>query len=314
MATRYRAAFTLVELLVVIAIIATLAGLLLPAVLSAQNKARIHQCANNEEQLGKAMLSYEMEAKRFPGYANNLRMTGSPAVIGSWAPFMLPYIGRVDLWEGGWRDGSQPRSTISMFVCPSDAPTVDYPLSYAVNVGQGQSASARQDHPRRRRGRHPMTVATSQAYQTQTGLFRNFTLTGQTNVAGQNANVKQISMNDVRSPSRRPMIAESAYNILTLADGTVIQTTRQWTDLGAAVTADRFGFLWPGPTATLPTVSIIAHLNSANRRVVGGGDLVPIHAGVVNITFCDGHTDQVADDPDNVCGNYDWAEISTYPP
>ena len=48
MATRYRAAFTLVELLVVIAIIATLAGLLVAGRPHARNSARIHQCANNE--------------------------------------------------------------------------------------------------------------------------------------------------------------------------------------------------------------------------------------------------------------------------
>ena len=72
MATRYRAAFRSVELLVVIAIIATLVGLLLPAVLNARNTAHIPQCAHNEEQLGQAMLIYEMEAKQFPGYANNL--------------------------------------------------------------------------------------------------------------------------------------------------------------------------------------------------------------------------------------------------
>jgi len=62
--------FTLVELLVVIAIIGILAGLLVPAILAAQERARRAHCMNNLGQFGKALLMYAMDHNEL--YSTNL--------------------------------------------------------------------------------------------------------------------------------------------------------------------------------------------------------------------------------------------------
>jgi len=148
--------FTLVELLVVIAIIATLVGLLMPAVQAARKAAQRSQCSNNVRQITIAMANYESAKKSFPGYVNSLVATQTYPVPVSWVVSILPYMERKDIYDElqsqayiSSRTDVSPTlfqasttsnaiSYLPILQCPSDPPDVPGKptLSYVVNRGR----------------------------------------------------------------------------------------------------------------------------------------------------------------------------------
>jgi prepilin-type N-terminal cleavage/methylation domain-containing protein/prepilin-type processing-associated H-X9-DG protein len=143
-----RRGFTLVELLVVIAIIATLIGLLFPAVQSAREAGRRASCMNNLNQMGKASLTCESQQQSIPGWRNkspfpgNTVTTSNPPTYAntpSWPVMLLPFLERRDiygLFETTQAGPPQP-PYIAIFTCPSSPPenTASPFLAYVGNVG-----------------------------------------------------------------------------------------------------------------------------------------------------------------------------------
>jgi len=108
---RLKNGFTLVELLVVIAIIGVLVALLLPAIQSAREAARLAQCKNNLRQLGLGTQMHFDQLGFFPTAGRSWRFrevtldNNAPAMgekqNAGWAFQLLPFIEQNVLWGGG---------------------------------------------------------------------------------------------------------------------------------------------------------------------------------------------------------------------
>jgi prepilin-type N-terminal cleavage/methylation domain-containing protein len=138
-----RRGFTLVELLVVIAIIATLIGLLLPAVQSAREAARRTSCFNNLKQIGTAAHSYLSAKKAFPSAGTILSdrdFTPAPSAgydRAGWVFQILPYLElsilhRKAVDQGGFSLGvnSPLEDGVAPVKCASRSMRVSRPTSW----------------------------------------------------------------------------------------------------------------------------------------------------------------------------------------
>jgi len=267
--------FTLVELLVVIAIIGTLMGLLLPAVQSAREAGRRNTCANNLNQLGKAVLQHDGQKQAMPGWRNPLVNTSGTIAV-SWPITLMPFIERRDVYRTYEQSAVVPTNNpyVSIFMCPTTpGDTSGSFICYAGNIGSTAVSS----------------MSAGNQYKWDGVMTDAVGVSGSYNKA--KMNLDAVSSNDGTTSTL--IFSEKGGSLVTTlpnydATPPVIPATTGLTGPNA-FTALGFGLL-----AT--TGSSFKVLNSSTSAAVGTlGMPSANHPGGVVTAFCDGHIKFMSD-------------------
>jgi prepilin-type processing-associated H-X9-DG protein len=258
-----RRGFTIKELIVCIFAIGLLVSLLLPATRGGRGAARKTQCINHQHQIGLAVMGYEMDKQRYPGWAVNQNPdeNGCGGREASWVFALLPYLDRTDIvsyyGRNGSNAGTQPEEHLKVMVCPDDAESVNNgtSMSYVVNTGYYHDALPYRDRPE-----HAAVGVFTYQYRS--------------------------APEDVRTKLASTDVTDGLATTLMLSENIDAGT---WVGHDGGKRTDRveegcIGFAWLGSEANPKINAEVGTAVCAQPRPSS------YHSGGAVVTFCDGHT------------------------
>lgn len=144
MVSQRRSGFSLVELLIAISLVTAMTAILLPAIQSARESARMTGCRSNIAQLSKGMIEHETFHGYFPSagwspeWLGVAERSGDASQPGGWAFGVLPYIEEIGMRNSvanvpaAGRNAAYEKlvtTPLPTFVCPSRRGSRSLPLS-----------------------------------------------------------------------------------------------------------------------------------------------------------------------------------------
>ena len=296
-----RSGFTLVELLVVIGIIATLVGLLIPAVQAARESGRRNTCVNNLSQLGKAVVAFDSQKQYIPGWRNphpnkNVSASATKGFV-SWPIPLLPNLERKDIYNlwtsstnvstGAVNSGYLPPA-MAIFKCPTTPPDDDSlpGLAYAGNVGVLVLQGGKQC---KNDGVMMDTAGDSTYVAAKNGI--DFVSAGD----GATMTLLFAEKNGTQY-NPQAYYDVSPQSLAVINTGTAFQpSTTPWKTSSGQMNTPVPGFGLVGAISTGITVTdpILNNKNGANDGYYGRPSSA--HSGVVVVGFCDGRVVAMSD-------------------